>query len=295
MGKNNSYQFLGHLTALFVVMIWGETFVSSKVLLNAGLMPADIFFYRFLLAYALIWFVSYKRLWCRNYTDELTCFALGILGGSLYFLTENMALVYDLASNVAILVSSCPLITAFLLSIFYKNERLNRKQIFGSIFAFIGMVMVVLNGQLILHVNPQGAVLAIGAALSWAFYSLLMKRLMHKYSSWFITRKVFFYGLLTILPYYAFVSPLNTDMTILSRPEVYGNLIYLGAVASMFCYMMWNWTLSKLGAVKATNYIYLQSLFTMLFAWIILHERITWMAIAGAVILILGMIRAERK
>ena len=132
MGKSNSNQFLGHLTALFVVMIWGETFVSSKVLLNAGLMPADIFFYRFLLAYALIWFVSYKRLWCRNYTDELTCFALGILGGSLYFLTENMALVYDLASNVAILVSSCPLITAFLLSIFYKNERLNRKQIFGS-------------------------------------------------------------------------------------------------------------------------------------------------------------------
>jgi drug/metabolite transporter (DMT)-like permease len=295
MGKKFSNQVLGHLTALLVVMIWGETFVSTKMLLNAGLMPADIFFYRFLLAYVLTWFVSYKRLFCRNLTDELTTFALGVLGGSLYFLTENMALVYSTASNVAILLSSCPLLTALLLSIFYKSERLSKKQIFGSFLAFIGMVMVVLNGQLILHLNPRGDALAIGAAVCWAFYSLLMKRVMHKYSSWFISRKVFFYGLLTILPYYALVSPLNTDVNILSRPVVYGNLLYLGSVASMFCYIMWNWTLSRLGAVKATNYLYLQSLFTMLFASLILHERITWMAIAGAAILILGMIRAERK
>lgn len=295
MGKKFSNQVLGHLTALLVVMIWGETFVSTKMLLNAGLMPADIFFYRFLLAYVLTWFVSYKRLFCRNITDELTTFALGVLGGSLYFLTENMALVYSTASNVAILLSSCPLLTALLLSIFYKSERLSKKQIFGSLLAFLGMVMVVLNGQLILHLNPRGDALAIGAAVCWAFYSLLIKRVMHKYSSWFISRKVFFYGLLTILPYYALVSPLNTDVNILSRPVVYGNLLYLGAVASMFCYIMWNWTLSKLGAVKATNYLYLQSLFTMLFASLILHERITWMAIAGAAILILGMIRAERK
>ena len=295
MGKKFSNQVLGHLTALLVVMIWGETFVSTKMLLNAGLMPADIFFYRFLLAYVLTWFVSYKRLFCRNLTDELTTFALGVLGGSLYFLTENMALVYSTASNVAILLSSCPLLTALLLSIFYKSERLSKKQIFGSLLAFLGMVMVVLNGQLILHLNPRGDALAIGAAVCWAFYSLLMKRVMHKYSSWFITRKVFFYGLLTILPYYALVSPLNTDVSILTRPVVYGNLLYLGSVASMFCYIMWNWTLSKLGAVKATNYLYLQSLFTMVFASLILHERITWMAIAGAAILILGMIRAERK
>ena len=295
MGKKFSNQVLGHLTALLVVMIWGETFVSTKMLLNAGLMPADIFFYRFLLAYVLTWFVSYKRLFCRNLTDELTTFALGVLGGSLYFLTENMALVYSTASNVAILLSSCPLLTALLLSIFYKSERLSKKQIFGSLLAFLGMVMVVLNGQLILHLNPRGDALAIGAAVCWAFYSLLMKRVMHKYSSWFISRKVFFYGLLTILPYYALVSPLNTDVSILTRPVVYGNLLYLGSVASMFCYIMWNWTLSKLGAVKATNYLYLQSLFTMVFASLILHERITWMAIAGAAILILGMIRAERK
>ena len=132
MKGKNTMQLLGHLGALLVIIVWGETFVSSKVLLNAGLMPADIFFYRFVLAYALIWCVSYKRLWARSIKDELVFLGLGVMGGSLYFLVENMALVYSFASNVSILVSSCPLITAMLLAIFYKNERLNKKQIAGS-------------------------------------------------------------------------------------------------------------------------------------------------------------------
>lgn len=295
MSNITKCQWVGHLAALFVIMVWGETFVSSKVLLNAGLMPADIFFYRFSLAYLLIWVVSYKRIWARTIKDELVFVGLGIMGGSLYFLVENMALIYSFASNVSILVSSCPILTAMICAIFYKNERLNKKQIAGSLLAFVGMVLVVLNGQLILHLNPKGDALALGAAVTWALYSLLMKPVMHQYDSWFITRKVFFYGLVTILPYYIWVAPLKTDWNILSQPAVYGNLLYLGIVASMLCYVLWNWAMSKLGAVKATNYLYLQSLCTMLFAWLVLHERITWMAVAGALILILGMVRAEKK
>lgn len=90
------------------------------------------------------------------------------------------------------------------------------------------------------------------------------------------------------------VHPLNTSLEILSKPVVWGNLVYLGLVASMLCYAIWNWAMSKLGAVRSTNYLYLQSLFTMVVAVIILNEHITWMAIAGAIILILGMIRASK-
>ena len=287
-------KFIGHLAALFVVMVWGETFVSSKVLLNEGLMPADIFFYRFILAYICIWIPSHKRFFSKSIADEITLMFMGIMGGSVYFLTENMALKYSMASNVSILVSSTPLITALLISLFYKNERLSMWQLVGSIVAFLGMAMVVLNGQLVLHLNPRGDALALGAALSWGFYSLLMKRVMGHYDTRFITRKVFFYGILSIIPYYIMVHPLNTSLEILSKPVVWGNLVYLGLVASMLCYAIWNWAMSKLGAVRSTNYLYLQSLFTMVVAVIILNEHITWMAIAGAIILILGMIRASK-
>lgn len=281
---------IGHIAAILVVIVWGTTFVSSKVLLNSGLMPADIFLYRFTMAYICMTIVSHKQLWADNLKDELTLLGLGIMGGSLYFLTENMALVYSTTSNVAILVSTTPLLTALIVAAFYKSERLNRRQTIGSVIAFVGVVLVVLNGQWMLHLNPLGDALALGASLTWAFYSLFMRRIMGRYSADFITRKVFAYGILTILPYFVLVDPLNCDLQLLSSPLVFSNLLFLGLIASTGGYLLWNWVMRKLGAVKSTNYIYLQSLFTMLAGGLILGEQITFMAISGAIILIIGMI-----
>jgi drug/metabolite transporter (DMT)-like permease len=282
------------VVALCVCAIWGETFVSTKILLENGLMPSDIFFYRFVLGYICIWAFSYKRLWADTWQDELLLLVLGIMGGSLYFLTENMALMFSTASNVAILVGSTPLITAVLLALFYKDERMNTRQMVGSFLAFSGMALVILNGQLVLHLNPKGDILALCASLTWAFYSLVIKRLSRHYNSLFITRKIFAYGIITILPYLWVESPLQTDLTILSKPTVWVNLLYLGVVASMFCFIAWNWTLKQLGTVRATNIIYLQSFWTMFFSYLILDENITLMAICGTATLILGMYLAGK-
>lgn len=285
---------LAIVTALCVCAIWGETFVSTKIVLGEGLMPSDIFFYRFLLGYVCIWAFSYKRLWADNWQDELLLLILGIMGGSLYFLTENMALMFSTASNVAILVGSTPLITAVLMALFYKDERMCTRQMVGSLLAFGGMALVILNGQVMLHLNPKGDILALCASLTWAFYSLIIKKLSRHYNALFITRKIFIYGLLSILPYLWTQSPLQTDLTILSKPTVWVNLLYLGVVASMLCFVAWNWTLKQLGTVRATNIIYLQSFFTMFFSYLILDERITLMAICGTATLILGMYMAGK-
>ena len=291
---NSLKQHMAIVVALCVCAIWGETFVSTKILLENGLMPSDIFFYRFILGYICIWAFSYKRLWADTWQDELLLLVLGIMGGSLYFLTENMALMFSTASNVAILVGSTPLITAVLLALFYKDERMNTRQMVGSLLAFSGMALVILNGQLVLHLNPKGDILALCASLTWAFYSLVIKRLSRHYNSLFITRKIFVYGIITILPYLWMKSPLQTDLTILSKPTVWVNLLYLGVVASMFCFIAWNWTLKKLGTVRATNIIYLQSFWTMFFSYLILDEHITLMAICGTATLILGMYLAGK-
>lgn len=283
------------IVAICVCAVWGETFVSSKILLERGLIPAEIFFFRFILAYSCIIFFSHKRLWADNWRHELLFVGLGLSGGSLYFLSENMALMYSTASNVAILVGATPLITALLVCAFYRDERMNRRQVFGSIIAFVGMTLVILNGQLILHLNPKGDILAVIAAIVWGFYSLIMKQLSTKYDTLFITRKVFAYGLLGIIPYFYAVEPLRLDLTILGQPEVWGNVVYLGVIASMLCYFAWNWALKRLGTVRATNVIYMQPFFTMLISYFVLSERITWMAIAGSVILLIGMTLAVKR
>lgn len=276
------------LLAVVVVAIWAETFVSSKILLNAGLQPADIFFYRFLMGYIGIIFFSHKKLWADNWRDEALMALLGITGGSLYFLVENMAIRYSTASNVAILIGTTPILTALLLALSYPEERMNKRQIAGSLIAFVGLVLVVLNGQLVLHLNPLGDVLALSAAFLWGLYSLILKVLSPRYSAFLLTRKCFGYGLLTILPWFLLVHPLNIDPALLSQPTIWGNLLWLGVVASLICFLAWNWVLPRLGVVKSTNILYTQSAFTMVFSAIVLGEHITWMAILGTAILILG-------
>ncbi len=286
---------LAYMAAFVVVAIWSETFVSSKILLERGLLPADIFVMRFVLAYLLIWIGSPKRLFANSLADEMRMLLLGLTGGSLYFLAENSALSYSTASNVAIIVCGAPVITAILLSYFYDEEKMSVRQILGSVVAFVGMILVIFNGEVMLRLNPKGDALAFTAALVWGIYSLIMKKVSPKYSTVFITRKVFAYGLLTILPYFFFVHPLNLDMTVLSQPVVWGNLLYLSIVASLLCFVTWNWCLTAIGTVKTTNLIYCQPFFTMLVAYMVLDERITWMAILGTAILTIGMMLAEKR
>ncbi len=282
-----------HLLALFAVTVWGATFVSTKVLIGYGISPAEIFFVRFLMAYLCILPFTLRKLWADSWRDELALVGIGLTGGSLYFLTENMAVAYAPASNVSLIVCSAPLWTALLLALLYRNERMNRRQIIGSALAFIGMVLVVLNGRFVLQLAPKGDLLALAAALLWMLYSLIIKQIGHRYDALFITRKTFFYGLLTILPWFLH-EPLALSWEVLLRPVVAGNLLFLGVVASLICYFVWAVAMRKLGAVRATNYIYLNPLVTIITAALFIHERITPIALLGGALILYGMWKAEK-
>lgn len=292
--KNKSRSFWAFAVALISVAIWGETFVSSKIVLDAGLRPADLFFFRFALAYVGIWFLSFmrpscRRLMCGNWMDELLMLLLGLSGGSLYFLSENTALSYSTASNVAIILSSTPLVTAFVMSMFYRSERMDRSQIAGSFIALAGLALIIFNGEVVLKLNPRGDLMAFGGTVSWAVYSLVIKRVSDRYDAVIVTRKVFGYGLLTIVPYFMVYGWPVIDTAVICRPEVWINLVYLGLVASLGCFLSWNWAISVLGPVSTTNLLYLQPFFTMLVGYAVLGEQITWMAVAGVLVLIAGM------
>lgn len=283
-----------HGMAMFVVAVWGVTYISTKVLLSNGLTPAEIMFLRFLMAYAAIWFVAPKKLRADNWRDEGLFLLLGLFGGSFYFQTENMALRDTLASNVALILCTAPLLTALLSHFFVRGERLRRNIVWGSLCALSGVALVIFNGHFILKLSPKGDLLCLLSALSWAIYTLLLRKVNGRYSTLFITRKVFFYGLLTLLPVFFFVPP-TVEWGVLLRPAVAGNLLFLGLVASLLCYILWNGVVKRLGGVRANNYIYASPLVTLVASAIVLHERITWVAILGAVLIIGGVYLAGRK
>lgn len=293
MARNNTWIY--HLVAFATVAIWGCTFVSTKVLMLNGLSPAQIFTLRFLIAYVMMLAVYHSRLWADSWRDELKMMLLGISGGSLYFLSENEAMNFTSTTNTSLIVCSCPLFATLLVRLVYRSTtRISMMQLGGSLLAFAGMVIVVLNGRFVLHLSPLGDALAFTACLSWSVYSLLMKWVSAKYGAAFITRKVFFYGVLTILPYYIFYPTLPTA-AVLTKPVVVGNLAFLGCLASMICFLTWNWCISKLGAVKATNWVYFNPITTMIFASWVLGEKITLYFLAGATCILLGMFVADRS
>ena len=286
------------MVAFLTVAIWGTTFVWTKLLIINGLSPAQIFTLRFVIAYVLLLGFSLWRgrhkWFSDSWRDELTMLGLGLTGGSMYFLTENESLRFTTATNTSLIVCSCPLFAMLIIALFYKSERFSARQILGSVVALAGMAVVVLNGHFILHLSPLGDTLAFSACLCWALYTLLMKPVMGRYPAMFITRKVFFYGILTILPYYVFV-PDMPSLDVLLRPAVMWNLLFLGSVASMLCYLTWSWCMKGLGAVVCTNWVYVNPITTIVSAWLILGEQITTYFIMGSVLIIAGMYLSSKK
>lgn len=284
---------LYHVMALTAATVWGATFVSTKVLLGHGLMPADIMLYRFVIAYLCLAAVAPRKLFADSWRDELLMLVAGVTGGSLYFWVENTALMYTQASNLAILLSVVPLLTAITVSIIYK-ERITRNLVAGFLISFTGVTMVVLNGSLELNLNPKGDVLTLCAAALWVGYSLSIMKLQKKgYNSLLITRKVFFYGIVTILPVFLF-EPLHFDTSVMSLTSVWGNLLFLGAVASLGGFALWNASVAKLGAVIPNMYLYISPPVTLLISSMVLDEKITGVAILGMLMILAGVYFADR-
>ncbi len=237
MTKYPEYRY--HLAALFAVAVWGATFVSTKVLIANSLTPAEIFVLRFALAYVCILPFARGRLLAANLRDELLLAAAGLSGGSLYFLTENIALEYAPASNVSLIVCTAPVWTAVAMSLATAANGCRGGRSQARRWHSRGWCSWCSTGISCCNSRRGATCWRSSAALLWMVYSLVVKRIGGRYPAIFITRKVFFYGLLTILPVFAF-HPFAVEREVLARPAVWGNLLFLGVVASMLCYLLWN-------------------------------------------------------
>ena len=286
---------LWHLLAIGTIAFWGTSFVSTKVLLNHGFSAVQIFTLRFVVTYLLLLAASHKKFRCENWKHELILFVCGLTGCTLYFWAENTALSLSPSSNVSLIVCTNPLLIMIFGGLIYKGERLGKRQILGCVITFIGMVLVVLNGKFILKLSPVGDFLAFGSACMWTVYSLIVRPLNEKYSTLFITRKMFFYGALSSI----IIMLCETDKSIpwqnFAEPVVSLNFLCLTVFSSLFGYLIWNKVLKQIGTVLASNYIYAIPLVTIITAVIALDEKITAVALIGAAAIVAGMALAEWK
>lgn len=285
---------LGHLAALFTVLIWGTTFISTKLLLKT-FSPIEILCIRFVIGYIALWIFYPKRMSVTNKKHELLFIGSGLCGVTLYFLCENIALTYTLASNVGVIVSIAPIFTAVLAHIFLDEKSLKPSFFLGFITAILGIILISYTSATTLQINPIGDILAILAALLWGGYSIFTKKIFNLgYSTFGATRKIFFYGIIFMIPVLIIMPPTVT-LNDFSSPLNLLNILYLGLGASAICYITWNLAAKLLGAVKSSVYIYIIPVVTVITSAIILKEKVTFLSIIGTLLTILGLLLSEKQ
>lgn len=293
----------GHGLALATVLIWGVTFVSTKVLLE-GCSPIEILFFRFALGFAALWAIRPRLLRVAGWRDELLFVAAGACGVTLYFLMENIALVYTTASNVGVIVAVAPLFTGLIASLVLREGTLGRRFFLGFALAIAGIALISFVGGVGAPADAGaadaglglvGCLLALLAAIVWAVYSNISKRISaHGYGTVLATRRTFFWGLVFMLPCLPLLG-FDPDWSFVLTPLALGNLVFLGLGASALCYVMWNTAVRELGPVKTTAYIYLVPVVTIATSVAILGEPLTPAIVAGALLTIAGLVISELK
>ncbi|MNW32549.1 putative inner membrane transporter yiJE [compost metagenome] len=284
----------GHLFAFVTIIIWGTTFISTKILLSA-ISPIEILFLRFMLGFLVLLLVYPHRLRVKERKQELYFAGAGLCGVTLYYLLENIALTYTFASNVGVIISIAPFFTAILAHLFLDGEKLKLQFFIGFAIAVVGIFLVSFNGSINLKLNPFGDILAVLAAVVWAAYSILTKKISgFHYNTIQATRRVFFYGLVFMTPA-LFIFGFKPTINELLHPSNLFNILFLGLGASALCFVTWNSAVKILGAVKTSVYIYMVPVITVVTSVIVLYERITGVAVFGIVLTLTGLFISERK
>ena len=281
----------GHLLALFTVGVWGTTFISTKVLLGS-FKAVEIMIFRFVIGYIVLFLMKPGFLKLKTRKHEGYFALAGACGVTLYFLFENFALTYTYASNVSVIISAAPLFTALLAFFLLRGEGFRKNFFVGFAIAMLGIGIISFNGTA-LHLNPFGDILAVLGACTWAFYSILLAKLgKYGYNKILMSKRIFFYGIIFMIPVSALFG-FDVDFAALKNPVIIGNFLFLGVVASAFCYVTWNKSVDILGPVKTSVYIYLQPIITVIASIIVLRETVTPLAFAGIGFTLLGLVISQ--
>ena len=300
----------GLALAVFVILVWGVTFVSTKALLGGGFSALEILFLRFALAYATLWALHPHALRAQSRREELDFALAGLSGVTAYQFLENAAIHYTNASNVSIIVSVCPLFTALLAWLIFREHALSPTFILGFLLAIAGVVLVAAGGVSDLHLNPVGDLMALASAICWACYSMAVTRLNARNRPILAaTRRLFFWALVFMVPLLilgACAGPdfLGGSLHVETAPAANRarftsalnglNLAFLGVLASALCFAAWNRACHLLGTVRATVGIYAIPVVTVVFAYAFLGERLSATGAIGAVFTLAGVILSAR-
>ena len=215
--------------------------------------------------------------------------ALSISGIVLFNIFVYTALQYTTAINAGIMEASTPVFT-LLLSIILLKESVDRRQFIGIVISLIGVILIVTKGSLAVITGLEfnrGDIFMLAAMISWSFYSIFIKRHMWKFPAYGVLIVLFIVSLVFFTPMLA----LEWDQikTISWSPLTIVGVLYLGIFPSLLALIAFNIGVRELGPTRASVFLNLVPVFTLIGAVLFLNEKATWLQIGGTILVISGV------
>ena len=285
---------LGHFSVLLTMIIWATTYVSSKQLLQA-FSPSQILVVRSILGLMVLSIMTAKPMKYHRPIDRLLVASAGFFGIFLYYFLENTALLYTSASNVGVIVAAAPFFTLLASHLILKEEALRKHYFIGLALSMIGILLLTYSSTEEIAFNPIGDILAVVAIMVWALYTVLTRVIGKRgYPNLMVTRNMFFYGLLGHLLAMMF-SGQKIPLSLVIQPPYIYHFLFLGLLASAFCFLFWNFGLRTIGPIKSSFYLYLSPVITIIFAVIFLKESFTELDALGTSFTLAGLLISEYR
>lgn len=284
MGRQGRALAIGCL--VMAMALWGSSFIALK-LAFAELPPLWVIFGRMLLG-SLIFLLAWRWRGGIEYRpgDWRYLLALAACEPCLYFIFEALALQNTSASQAGMITALLPLLVA-VGAFVCLHERIARTTLAGFLLAVVGAVWLSLAGEADEHArNPLlGNFYEFLAMLCAMGYTLLLKHLSARYSAFFLTAMVAFVGSVFFLPLAAWTAPFPEQVS----PLALGAVVYLGVIVTVGAYGLYNYGVSRMPASQASGFVNLIPVFTLLFAMLLLDERLNGMQLLAAGLVFAGV------
>jgi drug/metabolite transporter (DMT)-like permease len=282
------------LTLVFVMALWGGSFVASKVGLE-GLYPVELATLRFAIAVpilvAITLMIEGRKAFSIAWKDLPVLIAMALTGVTLQYIVQFVAMTYTSVTNTALLINMGTFFVIIPSALFLK-ERLSVDNIAGIVIAFLGAALVATNGVFAFTPNLIGDGLVILCAVMWAIYILVGNKLAGKYSVLSQLNYIFIIGFLGLLPVY-FLTPHHAFSGF--SLTTWECILYLAVVCSVIAYFFFNDAIIRLGPSKTAIYQYLEPFFAIVLAILLLKEPLTAAIAIGAVFIVTGIALADNN
>lgn len=290
MSKNTK---LATIAVCITMFLWGISGSMTKIALRE-LTPSFLAFLRFLIAGILLLLISYKKYGTIQVSKEthVKLLICGIVGYTIYFLFENYGFSMMPAANGTIILASIPLFTILMEVIWYKTPVGFNKGL-GVLVSMLGVILVIGKSISIGGESKEiiGSFLMLGAAISWAIYSIINKGFDPKVPTITITAYQMLYGTIFLFPVF-FIE--NIQLQMISGLTMF-SLFYLAILSSALGCFLYLYSLKELGASNTNVYINLMPFVGVFGAFVILGESLSLIQYLGGAVIVFGVYLVNHK